>query len=112
MTKELFVDSINAIQKQIELNIEVSKHLGKAFPDAFEANLLPRNYIIQDALIHVLQVEMNDTNPLYSWINYFCYELDFGIKNDQLNVHQNGVEIKMSNAGELYDFLNNNMDII
>ena len=53
MTKELFVDSINAIQRQTELNIEVSMHLGKAFPDAFEANLMPRNHIIQDALIQV-----------------------------------------------------------
>lgn len=111
MTKELFVDSINAIQRQTELNIEVSMHLGKAFPDAFEANLMPRNHIIQDALIHVLQVEMNDTNPQYSWIHYFCNELDFGAKNDYLKVHQNGVEIKMSNAGELYDFLKNNMDL-
>ena len=32
-------------------DIEVSKHLGKAFPDAFEANLLPKNQFLQNVRI-------------------------------------------------------------
>ena len=110
MNKELFIEAIEAIQKQLQLDREVSEHLGKAFPYAFEANLLPRNNFLQNALIHVLQVEMNDL-PLcehgQSWIEYFLWELNFGEENYRLKVTQNGKEIKMSNAAELYDFLNN-----
>lgn len=108
MNKELFVEAIGAIQKQIELDIEVSKHLGKAFPDAFEANLLPKNHFLQNALIHILQAEMNDlelSENGQSWIEYFMFELNFGEENYRLKVTKNGKEIKMSNAGELYDFL-------
>ena len=110
MNKELFIEAIEAIQKQLQLDSEVSKLLGKAFPYAFEANLLPRNHFLQNALIHVLQVEMNDLQLCehgQSWIEYFLWELNFGEENYRLKVTQNGKEIKMSNAAELYDFLNN-----
>ena len=110
MNKELFIEAIEAVQKQVKLDIEVSKHLNKAFPDAFEANLLPKNHFLQNALIHVLQVEMNDLENVEcgaSWIEYFCWELNFGEENYRLKVTQNGKEVSMSNAAELYDFLNN-----
>ena len=110
MNKELFIEAIDAIQQQCKLDSEVSKHLSKAFPDAFEANLLPRNHFLQNALIHVLQVEMNDLQLCeygQSWIEYFLWELNFGHENYRLKVTKNGKEIKMSNAAELYDFLNN-----
>jgi hypothetical protein len=111
MNKELFIEAIESIQKQVQLDIEVSKHLGKAFPDAFEANLLPKNHFLQNALLHVLRVEMNDLQSRQhgqSWIEYFLWELNFGQENYRLKVTQNGKEIKMSNAAELYDFLKNN----
>ena len=110
MDKQLFIEAIEALQKQLQLDSEVSKHLGKAFPCAFEANLLPRNHFLLNALIHVLQVEMNDLQLCeygQSWIEYFLWELNFGEENYRLKVTQNGKEIKMSNAAELYDFLNN-----
>ena len=109
MDKQLFIEAIEAIQKQLQLDSEVSKHLGKAFPNAFEANLLPRNHFLQNALIPVLQVEMNDLQSCeygLSWIEYFLWELNFGEENYRKKVTQNGKEIKMSNAAELYDFLN------
>ena len=110
MDKQLFIEAIDAIRQQCEFDIEVSKNLGKAFPEAFEANLLPKNHFLQNALLHVLQVEMNDLQLCehgQSWIEYFLWELNFGEENYRLKVTQNGKEIKMSNAAELYDFLNN-----
>jgi len=108
MDKELFIEAIEAIQKQLQQDVEVSNYLGKALPDAFEANLMPKNHFLQNALIHVLQVEMNDLQLCeygQSWIEYFCWELDFGKENYRMKVTQGGKEIKLSNAGELYDFL-------
>ena len=109
MNKELFIETIQAIQKQQEYDHTIAKYLGVVFPDAFEANLLPQNHFLSNALIHLLQVEMNDLQlgpHDQSWIEYFINELDFGMKNDEYKVtEKDGTEIKMSNAGELYDFL-------
>jgi hypothetical protein len=110
MDKQLFIESIEAIQQQCEFDIEVSKNLGKAFPDAFDANLLPNNHFLQNALIKILQTEMNDLENVEcgaSWIEYFCWELNFGQENYRLKVYTNGKEVPMSNADELYYFLNN-----
>ena len=110
MKKELFIEAIEALKQQCELDAEVSKHLGKAFPNAFEANLLPQNHFLQNALLKVLQTEMNDLESVEcgaSWIEYFCWELDFGAKNYHLKVYSQCGEVPMSNAAELYDFLNN-----
>lgn len=109
MDKQLFIKSIEAIQEQMKYDISVSENLGKAFPESFTANLLPKNHYLQNALIEVLQVAMNDTSlcPMgQTWIEYFCWELDFGQENYRLKVSDNGKNIPMSNAGELWDFLN------
>lgn len=108
ISRELFIEAIEAIQKQAEYDIEVSGHLGKAFPDAFTENLIPKNHFLQNALLHILQVEMNDLQLCkygQSWIEYFLWELNFGKENYRLKVTDHGKEVKMSNAGELYDFL-------
>ena len=111
MEKELFIKSIKAIESQLEIDRDVAKNLSKAFPCAFEANLIPRNDVIGNALIEILQVQMNDNSLCkygQSWIEYFLWELDFGKENYRLKVTENGKEIPMSNASELYDFLISN----
>jgi hypothetical protein len=105
MTKELFIRAIEAIKKQRDLDVEMAKHLGAAFPYAFEANLLPNNESLQNMLIEILQEEMNDIETC--WIEHFCWELNFGAKNYRLGVFVNEEEVPMSNAAELYDFLIN-----
>ncbi len=107
MKKQLFIKAINELQRQIQNDIVFSENLGKAFPDAFPANLMPRN-ILPNILLEILQDAMNDLSLCelgQSWIEYFCYELDFGKENWRLKVTQHGKEIPMSTPGELYDFL-------
>lgn len=103
MQKELFVKSIEALQQQIQHDRQFSEHLEKAFPNAFKANLLPDNHLLHNALIEVLKSAMNDTE---NWIEHFCWELDFGQENYRLEVKDNSKEIPMSNAGELWEYLN------
>jgi hypothetical protein len=105
MKKELFIKAIEALKKQREIDIEVAKHLAKVFPYAFEANLLPNNESLKNMLVEILKEEMNDKKTC--WIEYFCWELNFGSKNDHLKVYKNGIEIAMANATELYDLLIN-----
>ena len=110
MKRELFIEAINAIEKQLKKDIEISKTLGKVFTSAFEANLMPDNQLLSNALIKVLQKEMNDTKRKYgqSWIEWFCFETDFGNESYRLQAFdENKQLIKMDNAGDLYDFLNN-----
>ena len=110
MDKQLFIEAIEAIKQQCELDNEVSEHLGKAFPNAFEANLLPQNHFLQNVLLKILQTEMNDLENVEcgaSWIEYFCWELNFGAENYRLKVYSKGGEVPMLTADELYDFLNN-----
>ncbi len=54
MKRETFIESIEAIAQQIRFDIEVSKKLGEAFPNAHTANLLPDNHFVSNALMKVL----------------------------------------------------------
>ncbi|MEI2419115.1 hypothetical protein V6O07_02490 [Arthrospira platensis SPKY2] len=111
MKKELFIKSIEAIEKQMQYDISVAEKLAEVFPDSYSANLLPKNHLLQDALLEVLKVSMNDTELCpqgQSWIDYFCWELDFGKENYRLSVtNKSGKTIPMSNPGELWEFLVN-----
>lgn len=103
MERELFVKTINAIQKQSYIDIEISKALSKAFPNAYQANLIPNNRILFNALIKVLEVEMNDNE---GWIDHYIYGLDFGRDNDKFQIKdKNDKIIPLSSANELYDLL-------
>jgi hypothetical protein len=103
MKRELFIEAIEAIEKQLRYDIEVSNKLGEAFPNAFPANLLPNNYFLSNALIKVLQEVMNDND---NWIAWFCYETDFGNESYRLQAYdENKKPIKLDNAGDLYDLL-------
>lgn len=108
MTRQLFIEIMEALQKQVELDIEVSKYLGKAFPDAFSATLLPQNGLLQNALVKLIEVSMNDTKKDefgYTWITYFMWCLDFGKEAYRLKVKHNHTEYVLSDAGRLYDFI-------
>lgn len=105
MKKETFIEAIEAIENQLRYDIEFSNKLGDAFPNAFQANLLPDNHFLSNALIKVLQEVMNDNE---NWIAWFCYETDFGNESYRLQAYdENKKPIKMDNASDLYDFINN-----
>lgn len=108
ISKKLFVDTLNSIQKQRDIDREFSDGLGKVFKEVHSYLLKPNTDTITDALIVMLQHVMNDVyRDEYgnTWITYFIYELDFGAKNSELKVTQDGIEVPMYNAGHLYDYL-------
>jgi len=110
MTRELFIETIEALKNQYEYDIEVSKNLAKAFPNAFDANLLPENHLLNNALIKILQVENNDLELCehgQSWVEYFCFELYFGEKYKKGMITDKGKNIDFSNSGKVWDYLNN-----
>lgn len=104
MNKKLFIESLNNLEKQYNVDVEFSKTMGKAFPNAFEANLLPNNHLLVDTVIKLLGDGLDDH---IDWIGYYCFELDFG-KNFEIGMISDDVDI--STPEKLWDFLYNNLD--
>jgi hypothetical protein len=111
MTKADFIKMIDAIQAQMQCDLEIANHLSKAFPNAHAANLLPKNDMLHNALIECLEIAMGDREPGQygnTWIKYFVYELDFGQEHYRLKCDDAaGNQIKMATAGDLWEYLKN-----
>ena len=106
MKKEVFISSITALQKQDELETKNSDLLGQVFPDAESALFVPN--LLYSQLILVLQEEMNDTEIAidgYTWIEYFCMELNFGKNHKPCKVKYKNQTIDLSCPDKLYEFL-------
>lgn len=106
MNKSLFIETIQVLQKQYEKDEGKAKLLAQVFPDAFDANLMYDNHLITNQIVKILQEQMNDVGP-DSWIEYFLWELDFGRKyKPGCVIQQDGTHIDLSDAGSLWEFLN------
>ena len=109
MKRETFIMAVEAIDKQCRHDIEMSKRLETVFPECYSEHLMYQNHLLSNALFQVLQEEMNDLelcNHGQSWIEWFCWETDFGRESFRLKAYRKDKSvIKMDNAGDLYDYL-------
>lgn len=106
MNKKLFVESINAIEKQHKHDEKCAKKLSEVFPHAYETTLHYDHHWVSNALLEVLVEAMQDN---IGWIKYFLFDLDFGKKNRSKALtakDANGNNIPLENAGQLWEFLN------
>lgn len=108
MDKTLFCDSLRALQQQYKHDRLWSEKLAALFPDERVFGIYD-NSKVNDALLHILQLEMNDVGK-DSWIGYFCYELDFGAKYREGCATQYGKNIDLSSPESLYDYLKSIQD--
>lgn len=105
LSRELFIETIEAIKKQYEHDINCSQIISKVYSNGFEANLMYENHYIMNQLVKLLQVAFNDETE-HSMIEYFLWELDFGDKNSKLSAYRKDKsKINLSTAGHLYDYL-------
>lgn len=103
--KQTFIEAIESIDKLHKKNMEFAEKMSKCFPNTRSVDFISDNDFVTNSLISVLQELFNDKNA-NSWIEYFCWELDFGRENWRLKANENGKEIQLSNAGQLFDYLN------
>jgi hypothetical protein len=103
ISKELFIESIGAIEKQ--------KIHDRKCSDAFRV-ILPHDYVsgydnscVVEQLIKVLKIATND-NHKDSWIDYFIWELDFGNLYKEGCVTINDKNFTLKTASDLWDLLN------
>jgi hypothetical protein len=106
-TKDEFVSALEALQKQYDHDQKCSDAMEVIFPNDFISGY--DNHWLTDKLVELLEYEMNDWGR---WINYFIYELDFGKKWKPGTITENGKDIPLRNAEELYDILrDDNIDL-
>lgn len=104
LTKELFIEIINTIEKQYRYDEKCS--------DAFQI-ILPHDHIscydnslLQNQLIKILKIGAGD-NINDGLTDYYIWELDFGRKWKRGCVTIKEKDIKLKTAEDLWNALNN-----
>jgi len=103
MDKDLFVQSINSIKRQLEYDNKCA--------EAFKI-ILPQIHVIYESssiaisqLIDVLKTETNDQTE-HSWIDYWIWELNCGeLYTEGCARYSDESPIDISTPEALYDFL-------
>ena len=105
MTKELFIETIEAIKKQRD-------HDAKCH-DAFSV-LLPNDYVsgydhhwILNQITKLLQVSTGQNGP-NCWIEYYMWECDFGRNDIADSVTIQGKPIPLRTSEDLWNLINRN----
>ena len=102
ISKELFIKSIENIQKQHEQESKFSDSVNEYFSQDVDSSL-PRNYVL-DSLVEMLQLHFND-NHSHSWIEYYLWELDFGKNYQEGRVKINDKDFELKTPTQLYELL-------
>lgn len=102
-SRELFIETIAAIEQQDRHDREHLKKLLKLYPGIDEAY---DNHWLNNQLMKLLQTEFPSNSEICD-IEYFMGKLNFGRKYKPGCVTVNDKDIDFSDAGKLYDFLIN-----
>ena len=108
MTKELFVETMDVIQKKSEYDNQCNKALGEIFDDG--GGFL-KDYFVINHLISILNHMFypNYNKSTFSDIEYFIYDLNFGKGWTETSITEKGTSIDISTADKLYDYLIKNL---
>ena len=103
LTREQFVSAINDLQRAEDYQNGLNAYLRDNCTDG---------YIIQpdcsSTVVMLLEHIFGQEDMEMSDIFYFCYEIDFGRKFKIGDIVEDGVEIDLSSADKLYDYLISN----
>lgn len=108
ISKQTFINTIEAIKRQDKKEQEFSEALDTIVDGRFVSQM---SVDIHSALVTVLEEIFQDKDE---WISWWMYETSFGqdkkMKAYDGDVDKGGKEIKLGDAGKLYDFLLKNME--
>jgi hypothetical protein len=102
VTKDLFIETIQEIHKQVEHDRKCADAFKVILPEDHISTY--KNHWLQNQLIKCLQLAMND-NHGHSWIEYFMWELDFGMKWKEDSVKIKGKSFKLQSPEDLWNLL-------
>lgn len=100
--KELFIQTINFIKERSDA---VDK-INKVFTDEFVDSVFYPYFKYETQMLKVLAASFDyDDDIIRDWIEYYCFELDFGRSHKLGDVTENDVSIPLGTPEELYDML-------
>ena len=103
MTRELFVETIGEMKKQMQHDVKCSKAFSVILEDDWISTY--NNTFLWNQLLRILKLAMDDSHK-DSWIEYFIWELDFGKHyRDGCVSNTDGSVINIKTSGALWDFL-------
>ena len=103
MNKELFIEILNSLNKQDEVDSKCSEAFRVILPSDYISCY--DNSILVNQLLKILKIDYND-DTRDSWIDYFVYELDFGKKYKEGScTYKDGTFIDLSTSEALWNFL-------
>jgi len=102
-SRNLFIETINEIEKQHRHDSKCSEAFRVILPNDYISNYA--NHWLQNQIVKVLQLAMND-NHKDSWIEYYMWELDFGLKYSKGCVKIKGKDFELKTASDLWELLN------
>lgn len=106
ISKKLFVETIKAIEFQLEIDRKCSKAFKTILSNDYVSGY--DNSILLNQLVKILQEATNDIKA-HSWIEYYIWELECGKKyKDGCCFYVDGSLIDLSNGEKLFEFLKKN----
>lgn len=100
--KDLFVQTINFIKERHDAMDKINK----VFTDEFEDSVFYPYFKYESQMLKLLAASFDyDDDTIRDWIEYYCFELDFGRKHKLGDVTKNDVPIPLGTPEELYDML-------
>lgn len=102
-SRELFIETINEIEKQHRHDYKCSEAFKVILPNDYTSNYA--NHWLHNQLVKVLKTAMND-NHQHSWIEYYIWEIDFGLKYFKGCVQIHGKDFELKTASDLWVLLN------
>ena len=100
MSKEEFVEAINSLKEQRQIDDNFYKHMCLAFPGSYSP--IYKN-VLWELSIKILSIAMKDSSKFIEW---WVFESDFGEKTDIADsLEFNGKNYPVRTAECLYDFL-------
>ncbi len=102
ISKKLFIETIDALKKQYEHDEKCAKAIQSVYQNDFISGY--DNSKLNNQLVKILQECFNDAH-VHSLIEYYMYELDFGVKYKKGYVTEGKNNIDISTSAKLYDYL-------
>jgi hypothetical protein len=102
ISKKLFIETINTIQKQIEYDRKCGEAFEVILPNDFITGY--DNNLLISQLIKILEIATNDSER-DGWIGYFIWELEFGKQYKDGCVTFEEKNIKLKTPSDLWDLL-------
>lgn len=100
--KDLFVQTINFIKERND----AMDNINEVFSEEFNDSVFYPYFKYESQMVKVLAASFDyDDDIIRDWIEYYCYELDFGQKHQLGDVTKNDVPIPLGTPEELYDML-------